>query len=189
MKKGFTLAELLVALTILGVIATFTIPKVLTSQQEAKNKSIAKEAASMVSGAYEAYKQQNTATANTTFAQLTPYMNYVSVDTTSTIDGYPLWTDQGCNTGNCLRLHNGATLFYRISGADRFGSTATTSAMYFYADTDGHTVTGQRKSVLFFMYFNGRITSANNVLDNTQAADGSTYNPGGGADPAWFNWN
>lgn len=32
-QKGFTLAELLISLAILGVIATFTIPKILSSQQ------------------------------------------------------------------------------------------------------------------------------------------------------------
>lgn len=36
MHKGFTLAELLIALAILGVIATFTIPKVLQSSRTAQ---------------------------------------------------------------------------------------------------------------------------------------------------------
>lgn len=35
---GFTLAELLIALGILGVIATFTIPKILSAQQDSKTK-------------------------------------------------------------------------------------------------------------------------------------------------------
>ena len=40
---GFTLAELLIALGILGVIATFTIPKILTAQQDSKKWAIFKE--------------------------------------------------------------------------------------------------------------------------------------------------
>ncbi len=40
---GFTLAELLSALAILGVIATFTIPKVLQGQQDQRRISIFKE--------------------------------------------------------------------------------------------------------------------------------------------------
>ena len=42
-NKGFTLAELLIALTILGVIATFTIPKILHSQDNAQRAAVFKE--------------------------------------------------------------------------------------------------------------------------------------------------
>ena len=41
--SGFTLAELLISLAILGVIATFTIPKVLYSQQDSQKKAVFKE--------------------------------------------------------------------------------------------------------------------------------------------------
>ena len=47
-SKGFTLAEVLLALAILGVIAVFTIPKVLISQQNSKKAAIMKEAISMM---------------------------------------------------------------------------------------------------------------------------------------------
>lgn len=40
---GFTLAELLISLAILGVIATFTIPKVLNSIQSGEKKAIFRE--------------------------------------------------------------------------------------------------------------------------------------------------
>ncbi|HEY9745108.1 MAG TPA: type II secretion system protein [Oculatellaceae cyanobacterium] len=50
MKKAaaFTLAELLIALSILGVIATFTVPKVLVSQQENKRKTVLLETISAI---------------------------------------------------------------------------------------------------------------------------------------------
>lgn len=41
--KGFTLAELLIALVILGLIATFSIPKVLQSNEDTKKNAIFKE--------------------------------------------------------------------------------------------------------------------------------------------------
>lgn len=41
--KGFTLAELLISLLILGEIATFTIPKILSAQQNGSKKAIIKE--------------------------------------------------------------------------------------------------------------------------------------------------
>ena len=46
--KGFTLAELLIALLIIAEIATFTIPKVLTSQYDARRKAVFKEVIGMV---------------------------------------------------------------------------------------------------------------------------------------------
>jgi len=42
-RVGFTLAELLIALAILGIIATFTIPKILSAQAEQKKRAILKE--------------------------------------------------------------------------------------------------------------------------------------------------
>lgn len=41
--KAFTLAELLIALAILGVIATFAIPKILQGQQDAQRKAVFRE--------------------------------------------------------------------------------------------------------------------------------------------------
>ena len=46
--QGFTLAELLIALAILGVIATFTIPKILAGSSESQNKALFKETISAI---------------------------------------------------------------------------------------------------------------------------------------------
>ena len=43
-KKGFTLAELLISLGILGLIATFTIPKIVGAAGDSKYNAAAKEA-------------------------------------------------------------------------------------------------------------------------------------------------
>lgn len=51
---GFTLAELLLALLILGVIATFTIPKVLTAQHDSQKKAVFRET---ISALYQVYYQ------------------------------------------------------------------------------------------------------------------------------------
>jgi prepilin-type N-terminal cleavage/methylation domain-containing protein len=42
-RRAFTLSELLIAVAILGLIATFTIPKVLVSVRNTQDKAIAKE--------------------------------------------------------------------------------------------------------------------------------------------------
>lgn len=46
---GFTLAELLISLAILGIIATFTIPKLLMNQRVSAYNASAKESAASIS--------------------------------------------------------------------------------------------------------------------------------------------
>lgn len=53
-RHGFTLSELLVALAILGVIATFTIPKVLEGSNSSRYNAIVEEAAASLSAIYHA---------------------------------------------------------------------------------------------------------------------------------------
>jgi prepilin-type N-terminal cleavage/methylation domain-containing protein len=50
-EAAFTLAELLIALGILGVIATFTIPKVLVSQQNGKRVAVFRETVAAINAA------------------------------------------------------------------------------------------------------------------------------------------
>jgi prepilin-type N-terminal cleavage/methylation domain-containing protein len=195
-KLGFTLAELLIALAILGVIATFTIPKVLNTQQDSKYKAIAKEAASTISGAYQRYKNQSTVTASTKADDLTQFMNYLAVDSSSSFDESHGGTTATCGTAwmggttTCLRLHNGAILEY--NSAIAFGGTATTNNIWFYVDPDGKvtdgTTNGPGKSVIFHLYTSGRITTEGQIEPNsTSTLD--VDNPCASCDPPWFSWN
>lgn len=52
MKRGFTLAELLIALLILGALATFTIPKLLNGQQDSRRKAIFRETITSIAAVY-----------------------------------------------------------------------------------------------------------------------------------------
>lgn len=186
---GFTLAELLIALAILGVIATFTIPKIIAGQQNSKYNAAAKEVAAMLTGAYTAYSQTYTPTANTTAGNLTPYMNYVATDSTSTIDSFQNAGTRACNGGyNCMRLHNGGILLWP---GGSFSGTSTTNALYFYFDPDGQvtdgTSNGPGKSVCLWLYFNNRVTSYANLDPNTVYSSGP-IGPNSTYDPPWFTW-
>jgi prepilin-type N-terminal cleavage/methylation domain-containing protein len=186
-NPGFTLAELLIALAILGVIAAFTIPKILITQQNAKYNAAAKEVLAMISGAYQQYASSNLITSATSAGALTQYLNYAAADSSSTIDLYQENTTRACGGGyGCIKLHNGGMLMWASAG---FMGTNTTNAVYFYFDPDGQvtdgTTNGPGKSVCFWLYTNGRITSYANLSANT-VYGGGTVGPISTADPPWF---
>ncbi len=190
--SGFTLAELLIALLILGVIATFTIPKMLLVQQNQKDNANAKETIATIAAAYQQYKLANPTGASFSLSSLTPYLNYVAVDTSSSVDLWYTQSSIACNyaSGVCLRLHNGSLLQYWP--ADNFSGTNTTNAVPFVVDPDGRvtdgTTNGPGKSLLVFLYYDGKIRDVGNLEPNT------TYNAGVWSSvpsfvPPWFSWN
>jgi prepilin-type N-terminal cleavage/methylation domain-containing protein len=192
-KLGFTLAELLVALAILGVIATFTIPKVLNGMQDSRSNAIAKEAAASISAAYQLYKLDNTVTSSFTLANLIPYLNYVKqAPVNLAIDDVESGTFSNCMavaSYPCYQLHNGAMI--KISTATTFNGTTSLNAVPFFIDPDGrygNSTTGPSKSVLFYLYYDGKIRTVGTIQPNTVNSVG-TYSPKPQFDPSWFSWN
>jgi len=179
-RSGFTLAELLISLAILGVIATFTIPKILQAQQTSQKTALSKEAASIISGAFQQYQFNNGITSSTKISDLTQYMNYVSVDTTSTVDEGGGFT-VSCTAFQCLKLHNGGTLIYK--GAESFSGTNTTNGVWFAFDPDG--TANSSLGVSFVITYNGRITSCDKI---TTSIVSSIYTYTTGASTSWFQW-
>lgn len=191
-RSGFTLAELLVSLLILAEIATFTIPKVLSAQQNGLNKAQAKEVAAMIAGAYQQAQLTGVVSASTRPVDLTPYMNYVRLDTTgATIDSHPTAGSRVCDaTTPCLRLHGGGVLWL----FDRsFSSTANNYAIEFGFDPDGayggYSTDGPSKAVQFTLYYNGFLTTRGQIKPSTCSGSfcGLPYNTA--FDPSWFSWN
>lgn len=173
-KKGFTLAELLMSVLILGIIATFTIPKIISAQRQSNYNAMAKEVSATFSGAYTQYSRSNTVSSATKTTDLTPYLNYLAVDTTSStvVDDHPTYGSQNCNsTYTCIKLHNGGVIWFS-SAASFAGTNPATNFIYVNFDPDPRTPSAG-SGVQFRLYYGGRLTSAASV---------------GEQDPSWFQW-
>ncbi len=189
---GFTLAELLIALAILGVIATFTIPKILVAQQAQQNKAVVKEAIGMVSAAYQQAQLAGVVNSNTRLSDLLPYMNYSKLDTALVVDSIPGWAGDTCSGSRpCIILHNGAVLLIEDT---YFNGTNTTNCVQFLIDPNGKqdiltTADGPGKSIQFNMYYDGFITTRGQSKPNSCHSGYCNYGGNPVYDPAWFSWN
>jgi prepilin-type N-terminal cleavage/methylation domain-containing protein len=122
---AFTLAELLIALAILGLAAGFTIPKVLTASNNAQTKAILKEDIGIISTVLQKceaenrlYTQSASKLNNSVHGCFLDHLNTVSSD-------YCQNNISACNVGGVV-LHNGSTLSlnygYPIISVDVNGS-------------------------------------------------------------------
>lgn len=157
-KEGFTLAELLIALAILGVIATFTIPKVLNSATNSKDTAKFKEAMSAISGAHSVARSENSLDATTRPFDLMSYINYVGRENSSSqFVSDDLTSGGNCGSLNCFRLHSGGLL---SASTGSFAGTGATNAIYFGYNPDGNDATN---GTIIFLFYNGRITTSGNL--------------------------
>jgi type II secretory pathway pseudopilin PulG len=180
-------------LAILGVIATFTIPKVLQAQQDESSNARAKEAASMIIGAMQQAQLAGVITSASKPLDLTPYMNYVSMDTAgvNSIDAHVGLGSMGCNTlSPCLRLHNGGTLGLLPY---TFNGSTTTNCIQIYFDPDntysGSASDGPSKSVSFHIYMDGSLRTRATVKNPSCQSNTCGFGPLANSDPSWFHWN
>lgn len=109
-KNGFTLAELLLALAIFGVIAMFTVPKILSSQESSNRISTLKETIGTISGLiYQKHLQSNSENFSTYFDS---HLNYIENMAASTADPISFYGGGVCGpqggNGNAYLLPNGA---------------------------------------------------------------------------------
>jgi prepilin-type N-terminal cleavage/methylation domain-containing protein len=188
LKQGFTLAELLIALAILGVIGTFTIPKVLSAQQSSRDRAIAKETIAAIVNVYSAYKMTNLPSASFSTKDLTPYLNYIKLDTsTNNAFDFPYPGTGDCSASSpCIYLHNGAVV--QLYG-NTFNGTASTNIVWFLVDPDSsRTGSPAGGGLEVALYYNGRVATWATLTPGSQCSWGS-YDPDPYGDPPWFNWN
>ena len=159
-RAGFTLAELLTALGILAVIATFTIPKVLVIQNNASYNAGAKEFAGAMSGALQEHRLSGGLSTATRLTELTQYLNYVSVNTTSV--GNICGTDFLCSAaGDCLNLHNGGLVHV---GNASFQFNDNLAGVNFHYVPDMQTSTN---GLQLYIYINGKVRTKGTLEPNT----------------------
>lgn len=198
-SRGFTLAELLISLAILGVIAVFAIPKVLESSRDSKLNAVARESASMLRDAYSFYKIESYPEWNLLAVDANTFvnkMNYVKVDTTTTAaqmqtpPAGEVKLDDCTATEPCLVLHNGAMLQYDT--AQTFSAAnpnpnvpSATGAVFFNIDPDGTQGAAGRFTVALF--YNGRVTSGQAASEEGITYYNNTITPQN-TDPSFFKY-
>ncbi len=193
---GFTLAELLSALAILGVIATFTIPKVLNASQSSQNKSIAKEAATTIVAAYNAYVLNNSVTSITKIADFTSYINYIRFDESGTtlVDNvYGGTGSDTCEPGDpCLFLASGASI--RYTDTQTFSGTAANNCVWFTVDPNGKydgngaTEAEGPNSIAFALIPSGRMMTYGELNPSPCTSSTGSISISPSRDPPWFSW-
>ncbi len=185
---GFTLAELLSALAILGVIATFTIPKVLNASSNGQFNALGKEAIASLSQIHMVSQLNGDLASTTTGNDILNTLNYIKTTTTGTLDQYQGQSSIGCTvTLPCYFLANGGA--YRAAN-ESFGGTGNLNALRFWFDPDGEysgSTTGPGKSVQIVLYYNGRIRTRGTIEANTITSS-VTMQPEVTADPTWLVW-
>lgn len=191
-KRAFTLAELLIALAILGVIATFTIPKVIASQQSADFRAKTKEFAATLSQVRQNLALKGQLSANTSTDDFAANMNLIGLGWGYVLDmevGGPTHDCDLAGGWECWKLHNGGVVFF--PNGHTFGGTGSTNAIWFYFDPDGKVSGPGKESVVMFIFYDGKVRTWADIPANTITGNDafSPHGPDPVSEPAWFKWN
>ncbi len=142
LSRGFTLAELLISVAILGVIATFTLSKILPRSSNNQKIAIFKESISTLSAVTQkgmmdgVLNQKPNATVYTTYFQAN--LNALKNCSTNPVtQGCWAATAPGAGSYNYASvLPNGASILYLGAGVDD-AATSQNGAGYVYLDYNG----------------------------------------------------
>lgn len=112
-RKGFTLAEVLITLSIIGVVAALTIPAITASTNQSRAKTSIKKAVSVLNQALTISIAQDGMSANSTNSTAglrTIFQNYLSIlsndaNSVTTADGM-IYTFYVSGTAGCTEIAN-----------------------------------------------------------------------------------
>ena len=170
-NSGFTLSELLIALAILGLIATFTIPKILQSTSTQSRDSVLKETISSIGELfYTAHQLGGVANSNDSGGYILDNMNFVTYcPSDSEAEGCWDTATQGTLSNNEEQepggiLANGASL----TGIRRSDGSSSDNLVIDWNGLDGPNQIGQDQLMISLCYNNG----CNRVDNNYRRAAG-----------------
>ncbi|MEB3245481.1 MAG: hypothetical protein VKJ06_05805 [Vampirovibrionales bacterium] len=139
---GFTLADALISLSLVGVIASFSVRKVLVSTQNHAYNLAAKEAVGTLGEAcqersFSGLSNQQHPLGKHPHRDIISYVNYTKIDTSGVLVdknyGHGSWA---CDDWSpCARLVNGSVLHY-VTGY-KFEATSNSNAIFFKIDPVG----------------------------------------------------
>jgi type II secretory pathway pseudopilin PulG len=183
-KTGITLSEILTVLIVLGIITSFTIPKLMHNSQQISWNTGAKDAMSTLSQAIQSLRNENKLRSTSSFTDLLPYMNYASLDNSSLMNG---WTVNGWSVAcsamqHCVRLHNGGVIYGSFW---TFGGTSNLHVLQVFYDPDGRYMADSGAALIILLYFNGLTHTRRYALPSSNS-DGNIFGPDTTLDPDWF---
>ena len=175
--QGFTLSELLVSLAVLGLIASFAIPKVLTAVGESSSRAIGREAFGMISEAYQVIRSNNNGNVPraTTAQNLIDTMNYARLGTGG--NGQGAVTN---GTTASIVLQNAAQIAF-VPDDSFVGAAGTVGVIGFTIDPDGSDTSGAPDTsangpVTVYLGGDGRIWAADDAYQAGGDASASPFN-------------
>lgn len=146
-EKAFTLVELLISMTLVGTITTFTIPKILSSQQNMRQKAVFAETISALNEIFVNPCLRGEITEANVGSYFRSHLNAVKICTSDSMaEGCWFGTDlvaQGHTEG--VVMHNGAV----IAGLDdAVGTSGTDTFMIDWDGSSGLNTHGQDQMIL-----------------------------------------
>ena len=174
-QLGFTLAELLVVLLIIGEISAFSIPKIIFAAQQQNKTAIFKETLGAISYVFYEGFLRGDIRAGTNGSYILSHMNSVKLcNTNANTEG--CWPQSGAeNTEPGMVLHNGATVGGLVDNGGTYNG--------FIMDWNGPAGTNTQGDDQMYLYMCYGSTSC--VVAGSTIKPG-TIGPGGAANIALY---